>query len=128
MLDYSTLIALIKFGLVGLSGLFVNLFIFKACYTYFHFNVNVCSTVAFFVAAICNYALNSLWTYGGREITAVRYIKYVAANSVGLLVNLAVLNMLLLLFDVGVYWGQLIGVASAAIFNFVMTRKFVFSN
>lgn len=128
MIDYSTLKALVKFGMVGLSGLFVNLIVFKACLTYFQINVNVCSIIAFLVAAISNYALNSMWTYGGREMTVVRYIKYVMANSVGLLVNLAVLNMFLLLFDAGVYWGQLIGVASAAIFNFVMTRKLVFND
>lgn len=120
---------IVKFCIVGSVGLFINLCVFYVCANFFAFKVNISAVLAFVVASINNYVLNTFWTFGVTKtpVTRVNYAKYLSSNLAGLVVNIVVLNIIFnMLGDNFAMLSQLIAVLSATAFNFILSHKFVF--
>lgn len=120
-----------KYGLVGISGCFINISIYYLFSEYFGFGLNLCSVLAFLFAVTSNYIFNSSWTFISKkhhgDLTIKGLVSYVAGNIQGLLINLFVLN--LLMHIIGFHYhilAQLAGIFSGMVFNYYFARKFVF--
>lgn len=122
---------LLRFLFVGALGTIVNVMIFFIFADYLNFNANLSSIIAFCVAVTQNYFLNHLWSFKklvNFRVNLKSYIKYVFVNIFGLIVNLIVLNLILMQFNLTIKTtAQLSGVLAGTIFNFILSRFFVFN-
>jgi len=122
---------IIKFGITGGIGAFLNLFVFFIIADRLNLNSNFASCIAFLIAVTHNYIANKLWTFRLRSkenASFIQWVKYVGTNLVGLACNLIVLNTLIYYYD----WKflsvpQLIGILVGMVFNFIFANYFVFA-
>ncbi len=121
---------LMRFLFVGGLGTVVNLAIFFLFADVLNFDTNLSSILAFVVAVTHNYILNHVWSFKklvNFQINRKSYVQYVFVNIFGLGVNLIVLNLILLWFNPDIKTiAQLSGVLSGTVFNFILSRSFVF--
>lgn len=127
----NTLVQMIRFGSVGALGTGLNLTVFYLAHKVTHLDYNIASSLAFLAAVTLNYLLNSAWTF--RDVNnrssgyLFGYLKYIGANLVGLVSNLAVLNLVVLLIGEGWYLiGQFTGIFCGMGSNFILAKWFVF--
>ena len=121
----------LKFGLVGALGTVINLAVFWLLVELLRIEPNIGSVAAFVTALTANYFLNQNWTFReearGELFSAGSYARYAGVNLVGLGVNLIVLNAAIWLFHPqGLMLVQAAGIAAGTIFNFVLSKLFVF--
>jgi dolichol-phosphate mannosyltransferase len=85
----------VKFGLVGASGVIVNMIVYTTLIT-MEVNYLVAATVAFLFAVSSNFYLNFIWTFKGKgEGKSVRkkYFHFFTISLVNFLINLLVLRI-----------------------------------
>lgn len=87
--------------------------------------------MAFLFAVTNNYILNASWTFLSEkhcgDLTIRDWVRYVAGNIQGLLVNLFVLNLLIHIINFHSHiLAQLAGILSGMGFNYFFAKKFVF--
>ena len=119
----------IKFAFVGSCGLITNLFIFYVSINFLNFNLNIASVLPFIFAAFQNYIFNSKWTFvkSNKKIRFKTYLKYLISSLIGLGSNLIVLNTVVFMFGENAkFVGQIFGVLSGSIFNYLLSKYFVF--
>ena len=118
---------LLKYVLVGLSGIFVNEWFLFLLHAY---NIYAAELIAVEVSLITNFILNESWTFKHRKLDK---------GSRGVLKRLAAANMLFatgfivnyvsffVLFFVGVYYllANLIAIVLAFVFNYITASLFV---
>lgn len=124
---------LIKFVIVGMIGTFINLVIFYFAVDVFQINYNISAMIAFGIAVTCNYFTNHSWTFNienlGIEYNFFYYIKYFVANIAALFINLAILNLLITIFNPSLrVIAQLVGISGGAVFNFICANSIVFKD
>jgi len=121
----------LRFLIVGALGTIVNIIVFFIFADVFHQDVNIAAIFAFCIAVSQNYILNHTWSF--RESVSSRiniksYTKYVCVNIFGLFVNLFALNLILIVFNPSIKTvAQLFGVLSGTLFNFILSKIFVFN-
>ena len=119
---------LLRFALVGASGYLVNLAVFALAVHALGADHRVAATLAFVVAVTNNFVLNRSWTFpvSGRRVHR-QALRFFVVNVAGFLVNLAVLELLVVGFDVAELPAQAIAVAVAMPVNFLGNRQWTFS-
>tara|TARA_B100000029_G_C17530772_1_gene943187 strand:- start:24 stop:482 length:459 start_codon:yes stop_codon:yes gene_type:complete len=130
---FNILIKFIKFGIVGCSGVAVNLSVFTTCFTILELNLNFSAVNAFVVASVTNYLLGHFWAFkspSSNFILSFRsYTKYLSFSGIGLAINLAVLNSVVYFIGIEFYLlAQLLAVVMAAFVNFTNFSLFVFKD
>jgi len=117
-----------KFGIVGISGIVVNLGILVILVEFFTMNKDLASPVAIEISILSNFILNDLWTFGSIEDQKVsgRWNRLVAFNFVsvgGAVINYVIFLMLTTWFAFYYLAAQLIGIMIAFVWNFVLNRR-----
>lgn len=129
----------IKFGLVGASGVIVNMLIYTMLIT---LNVNylIAATVAFLFAVSSNFHLNFIWTFRGKakgKSVKKKYLHFFIISLLNFIVNLFILKIAVeflsvneLTYDIITKYigtnpdkvikiiAQMIGIGVATFFNF----------
>lgn len=129
----------VKFGLVGASGVLVNMLIYTGLIT---LNVNylVAATVAFLFAVSSNFYLNFIWTFKGKgkgKSVKKKYLHFFIISLLNFIVNLSILKVAVeflsvneLTYDIITKYAgsnpdkvikiiaQMIGIGVATFFNF----------
>lgn len=121
----------IRFATVGTLGLVLNLTVFTFVVKYLELGYSLGSIIAFCFAVTQNYTLNRAWTFriqGSQKIAPLLgWGKYVGVNLLGLCINLIVLNVVLIWFGSSYsFFGQLLGIITGTVFNFLLSRLWVF--
>lgn len=80
----------VKYGVVGASGVVVNLVVLYLCHTVFGWGFTRSSGIATEAAIIWNYLGNELWTFHHRRLSLRRLIKFNVAALATLLVTVTV--------------------------------------
>jgi len=117
---------LIKFALVGLSGIFVNEFFLWYLTEFFDIYYFVSSIIAIEISILSNFTLNDLWTFRdrrkpGKMATMHRLLKYnIISWSTGS-INWFVLVTLKEFFGVYYLIANIIGIFVAFIGNFILS-------
>ena len=120
-----------RFYTVGASGLVVN-YAFSLLFVgglgavwYLHANL-----VGIAVSITTNFILNKYWTFEERDFarrkTLIQYGKFVALSSLGALVQLGMVYTLVENHSVGHPVALMIAVATAALGNFILNKKWTF--
>jgi putative flippase GtrA len=122
----------LKYGVVGLSGLIINLIFFYMGKEYFKIGNNFSSIFAFMMSVTSNYTLNRIWTFNNSNNQRIEYrvglIQYIVANLMGLGVTLLVLN--LTTYFVGEKFslvGQVFGIFCGMFCNFCLSKFLIFN-
>jgi putative flippase GtrA len=127
----------IQFGIVGLSGLFVDFGITWMLKEALRLNKYIANAAGFLIAASSNYVLNRIWTFSSTnpEI-ATEYLSFLAISVIGLAINSLILYLLVERVSFGrfdsnrklkFYLSKLIAVGFVTIWNFIMNLYITFS-
>ena len=120
-----------KFLFVGLLGTITNISIFYVFVDRLAFPAIQISIVGFLIASLQNYILHNNWTFFKETrkdiLSKVDYFKYLLVSIISLCVNLSVLQFVLMQYEPIVKAiGQLIGIASGTLINYIGAKKWVF--
>jgi dolichol-phosphate mannosyltransferase len=122
----------LKFGLVGFSGVFVDMAIFYLLSdaSTLGWGVTRSKVIAAEVAVLNNFFWNDLWTFRdiaqqqfGWKKLFKRFVKFNLICLVGIGINLIILNLLFNFFGVDKYIANLIAIAIVTIWNFWFNLK-----
>ena len=119
---------LLKFSLVGLSGVGVNMLVYAGLIA-FGLHYLPAAAGSFVVAVTNNYIWNARWTFrgrGGNKSLRRKYFTYLAVSVFNLGVNLLVLRLLVETFGVGKLPAQVIAIGVVSLSNFIMNYAFTF--
>jgi len=116
----------LKFCAVGFLGLIVNLIAYSAQVTVLGIPPLPAAVGAFSVAVVNNHLLNRIWTFQERGASYLAQgARFLAVSLIALLVNLAVLDLLLVVGS-GRLGSQLVAILAAAPIAFIGNRNWTF--
>ena len=120
-----------KFLFVGLLGTITNISIFYVFVDRLFYPPIQISITGFILASIQNYIFHNNWTFLNeskkRSLSRTDYFKYLSVSVMSLAVNLSVLQFVLVQYNPSIKAvGQLIGIASGTLINYLGAKKWVF--
>ena len=120
-----------KFLFVGLLGTITNISIFYVFVDRLFYPPIQISITGFILASIQNYIFHNNWTFLNeskkRSLSKTDYLKYLSVSVMSLVVNLSVLQFILVQYNPSIKAiGQLIGIASGTLINYLGAKKWVF--
>lgn len=118
---------IIKFGIVGISGIIVNTGVLYILSEYFSIFYLISSLVAIELSIINNFIWNDFWTFGhekDQKISMVtnRFLTYHIVSFGGMVINLGVLVTLTGVLGIYYLISNLLGIFIAFIWNFLVNR------
>jgi dolichol-phosphate mannosyltransferase len=112
----------LRFSAVGCSGIAVNLGAYYALTRMLAVPMAVASPIAIELSVIWNFALNDVWTFGGRRLQSGLASRIGRFHAVSLAAGLMNYSILLLLARAG-WWdmvANLVGIAAGALVKFAV--------
>lgn len=120
----------IRFGLVGFSGVFVDMAIFYLLRDFLGLGLTRSAIFSSEVAILNNFFWNDLWTFGdissqqkGVKKQVKRFLKFQVICLAGLILNVLIVNILYNIFGVNEYVAKLIAIAIVTVWNFWFNLK-----
>ncbi len=112
----------IRFGLVGGSGVAINMLVLFLLHDELGLPLSRSSIVAISLAILNNFLWNNFWTFGATGIHSRRVVQFVVISLVGMAINLLVLNLLV---ATGVHYAlaNLAGIMVATAWNFYANSR-----
>jgi dolichol-phosphate mannosyltransferase len=129
----------VKFGLVGASGVIVNMAIYTILIA-FDINYLIAATIAFLFAVSSNFYLNFVWTFKGKgdhKSVKKKYFHFFMISLLNFVINLFTLKIMVgflsgnkVIYDIIIQYfnsnpdkiikliAQIIGIGVATVFNF----------
>jgi dolichol-phosphate mannosyltransferase len=122
---------LIKFGLVGGSGIIVNMGIFYLANEMAGITYKISSLFAYELSILNNYFWNNLWTWKDRVIEGskkkqIRFLKYHLITGLSAVINYIILLTSVEVFGLNKYLGNLIGIFIGMGINFILNHFWTF--
>jgi putative flippase GtrA len=109
----------IKFGTVGLSGVFIDFGITYVCKEWIKIPKYVANAIGFTVAASSNYLFNRIWTFqSSNPQVAWEYTQFLIISLIGLGINTLVLWILVSRYNKPFYLSKLFAIAVVTLWNF----------
>jgi dolichol-phosphate mannosyltransferase len=120
----------LRFGAVGVSGVFVDLTIFYLMRTIIHLGLTRSTILSAEVAILNNFLWNDLWTFGdisrkqiGNRQRFKRFLKFNMVCLAGIIIQTLVVNFLYNSLGMNQYLAKLVAIAVATIWNFWVNLK-----
>ncbi|MFM2063433.1 MAG: hypothetical protein RLZZ507_3103 [Cyanobacteriota bacterium] len=120
----------IRFGVVGFSGVFVDLAVFRLLRTVIALGLTRSTILSAEVAILNNFLWNDLWTFGdisrkqkGKRQRFKRFLKFNMVCLAGIIIQTLVVNFLFNTLNMNEYLAKLIAIAVATIWNFWVNLK-----
>lgn len=118
----------IKFMVVGLTGIVVNVGFLVLLTEGFGLYYLLSSLIGIEASIISNYFLNDFWTFGdigkNKYSWVSRLVRFHAVSVTGILINLSTLYLLTTVFGIYYIVSNLVGIALAFVWNFLVNRKY----
>lgn len=126
-MDITMFAQLLKFCVVGASGVIVDFSITYLLKERLRVNKYISNSVGFICAASTNFILNRLWTFSSTDPNvAGQYFQFIAISLVGLAINNLVIYILNGRFSVGFYFSKLLAIGVVTLWNFFMNYFITF--
>ncbi len=127
------LIRFVKFGIVGSSGIFVNMFFLWLGHEKFGLPVALASPIAVAFAILNNFLLNDFWTWRDKNSEKKfsffhRLWRYYLSASLGSLINYVTLLILTQFFEINYLIANLVGILFGMASNFLLGEFWVFKS
>ncbi len=124
---------MVKFGLIGATGLVVNNFVLWLLFKEAHLPLSVASPIAIAIAIFNNFTWNDLFTW--KENRAIRHysyfhrlIRYYASAALGGFINYITLLALTHFWDWPYLLSNLLGIGLGMVSNFLLSEFWVFKS
>lgn len=118
---------LLKFCVVGISGMIVDFFFTWLCKEKIKWNKYISNSIGFVLAATNNYIWNRLWTFQSQGTEIVReYSSFFIISLVGLGINNAVIYLLHDRLKWNFYLAKILAIGVVTLWNFGMNYLFTF--
>lgn len=118
---------LLKFGIVGCSGMIIDFGTTYLCKEILKINKFLSNGIGFVLAATSNYFLNRSWTFNSQsEDIGTQYVQFMIVSTIGLGINSLVLYLLNEKLKWNFYFSKLIAIAITTIWNFFANLLFTF--
>ena len=121
---------LLRFGIVGFSGVFVDMAVFYGLRGVLGWGLTRSAVLSAEVAIINNFLWNDRWTFGDiarrqtrRRQILKRFLKFNVVCLLGLLLNVTIINILFNGFGVNAYVAKLLAIAAVTLWNFWFNLK-----
>ncbi|MDP5120895.1 MAG: GtrA family protein [Spirosomaceae bacterium] len=119
---------LLKFGVVGFSGVLVDFGITYVFKEKLQVNKYVANGLGFSVAVVSNFILNKWWTFENIEPNyAPQFLTFVAVAIGGLAINQLILYLLHEKVKLNFYFAKLLAIGVVTLWNFGFSNYVVFS-
>ena len=119
---------LLRFGLVGASGVVVNLATFACAVHLVGLNFRIAAVLSFLLAVTNNFVWNRHWTFRARDGHAgFQAARFLTVSVLAFGVNLAVLEVLVVLAGMAEVPAQAIAIAVAVPCNFLGNKLWSFA-
>ena len=123
-----TIVKFLKFGVVGLSGVFVNFGVTWLFKEVCKFNKYLSNILGFIAAATTNYLLNRWWTFQSTNPqVGMEYAKYFLISVVGLGIDTLTVYLLNGKLKWNFYLSKVFAVGAAMVWNFFGNLLFTFN-
>lgn len=119
---------LIRFGIVGLTGVGVNLAVVQLLFGQLHWPPFPASAVAVELSVVSNFFWNNWWTFGQRTVSPIRFARFNLASLGGLVITSAVFALLVQRFAVYYLLADLIAIGLATGWNFAASVFWTWAN
>jgi dolichol-phosphate mannosyltransferase len=120
----------LRFGVVGFSGVFVNMGVLYVLRTFLNWELTRSLIVAAELAIISNFLWNDLWTFGeiskrqpGNRQRLKRLLKFNTICLMGLILNVLLVNLMFNVFGMNAYLANLIAIVAVTLWNFWINMK-----
>jgi len=119
----------VKFGLVGFSGMIIDYGITILFKEFIGINAYIANSLGFSCAASSNYLLNRIWTFRSKNPRITReYITFILIAVAGLILNNFIVWLLSdYIFTLNFYLAKLVAIAMVFLWNFLMNHYFNFN-
>ncbi|MEK0192531.1 MAG: glycosyltransferase family 2 protein [Oscillatoriales cyanobacterium] len=120
----------IRFGLVGFSGVFVNMGVLYVLRNFCKLELTRSLILAAELAIISNFLWNDIWTFGeisrrqrGNRKRLKRLLKFNTICLMGLILNVLLVNVMFNIFGMNEYLANLIAILAVTLWNFWINMK-----
>lgn len=121
------IIRILKFGIVGISGIGVDFLITWLCKEKFAMNRFVANALGFTLAVFSNYSLNRLWTFEDKNPNiSEQFMLFAAVSLTGLLFNTTILYLLNKKHRYNFYLSKVAAIGIVFIWNFIANSFITF--
>lgn len=121
------LIAFIKFGITGVSGLTIDFALTWFFKDELHFNKFAANGIGFTAAVISNYIIHRNWTFkDNKSKSGLQFTAFFTVSVIGLLLNSAIILLLNNMLFVNFYISKAIAIFIVFFWNFSANYFFVF--
>jgi putative flippase GtrA len=120
-------VRILRFGLVGLVGVAVNLAVVRLLFGQLHWAAPFASAVAVELSIVGNFLGNNWWTFGERTLSIVRFFRYNLAALGGLAITAGTFTLLMQHTGVPYLIADLVGIALATGWNFAVSVLWTWS-
>ena len=130
-LGFRNLEDFMKYSLVGVSGVFVNLGLYLFLTRYYEISEVVAPLIAIESALISNFILNNFWTFGKRITQSrirVKFVKFHLVSGFSALINYSAFLTLFLVFGLYDILANLIGIGLAVIVNYLINSNWTWKD
>lgn len=118
---------LIKFCVVGCSGMIVDFFFTWLCKEKFKWNKYISNSIGFILAATNNYVWNRIWTFQSQNLEVAReYISFFVISLIGLGLNNLIIYLLHEKLHFNFYLSKIIAIGCVTLWNFSLNYVFTF--
>lgn len=117
---------IIKYGIVSISGVFVNYGFLFLLYGLLGTYYLIAAAIAIEISIISNFILNHIWTFNDRRKNEKAILKFLKFNFIclgGLLINLFILSFLKENFGFNVYFAEFFGILGGFLWNFSLSNS-----
>lgn len=117
----------IKFCLVGLTNLVVQLCFYFILTRFFHLYYIIAAVLAFIVAVTWSFYINKKWTFKQTDNDHKdQYVKFFIANSLIAVISISLLSLFVEKFGIHDLLSQFLASVICAIINFTINRFWTF--
>lgn len=119
---------LVRFVVVGLTGVGVNMGLLYALTTFGHLFYLVAGAIAIETSIVSNFLLNRWWTWRDRTTAHLSgFARFQIVSIVGLAVNMALLALLSSGFRVHYLLSNMVGIGGATLWNYYANDRWTFA-
>lgn len=118
---------LLKFGVVGISGMLIDFLATWCCKEKLKWNKYISNSVGFSLAVINNFILNRSWTFENTDPPAPQFFRFVLVALAGLLINNLLLYLLIKKTGRNFYMLKLLVIGIVFFWNYFVNLFFTFN-
>jgi putative flippase GtrA len=120
-------VKIIKFGVVGISGLLIDFSVTWLCKEKLKWNKYLSNSLGFSVAVCSNFFLNKYWTFNSLSTQSInQFLQFLLVAIIGLGINNMLLYLLTKKVKANFYFLKLLAIGVVFLWNYSMNFLFTF--